>query len=370
VIFPVGAVAACLLLSLLVWSRAGREAEPAARAPRSGMELLQAYRCRIPETKRIIVRGVEDNFSIAGSEPTRIREARRTTRTLSLGANGIYDQTEPDHWVIDHLEAPTRISRGLFVIGLKAVAGNDNDMISIGDLTDTDIGMFFETHPPDLAARPGWRRLGAVHYAEIGQIRLNGGVGRTGRSRPNARFPTLLDHVRASEGTALIDVQVQDDTSVDFIGLAVCEQPPGGKGMTYFKRSSGLPEGFASIACGTVPEGEHVCHPLEGDTPCATALPVACHRDREEPMPAVSATSLYWSGGALAFTIPTSASRFRTVGEVNAFCRAQFGKDWRIATYHDGGAAGEILARSDDRTPPGRVWVDIQDQPYATCWSR
>ncbi len=364
---PIGVLAACLLLGLLAWSRAAPP--PAAAAPRSGMELLQAYRCRGAETKRVILRGVEDGFSIAGAEPMRIRDGRRTARVLSF-KTGAYDMSEPDHWLIDYLETPARISRGLIVISLKPVSEDANDFVAIGDLADIDRGEFFQALTSQLASRPGWRRIGSVRYAEIGEVRLEARRGRIGDPRAGDPSPTLLDQVRASEGTAMIDVQVVDDTSVDFIGLAVCEQPPAGMGLTYAEGVPVVPEGLVALGCWSVREGEHVCQPLRGDTPCGTVLPVACFRGQEDPPPVGSSYWAAWSGGALRFSAPVAASRFSRVGDVNAFCRAQFGPDWRIASYHDGHAPGTILARGDARTLSSRVWVDIQDQPYATCWAR
>lgn len=364
---PIGVIAASLLLSLLVWSRAAPP--PAAAAPRSGMELLQAYRCKGAETKRVILRGVEDGFSIAGSEPMRIRDGRRTARVLSF-KTGAYDQSEPDHWLIDYLETPARISGGLIVISLKPVSEDANDVMAIGDLADLDRGEFFQAPTSQLASRPGWRRIGAAHYAEFEDVRLEGRRGRVGDPRAGDPSPTLLDQVRASEGTALIDVQVLDDTSVDFMGLAVCEQPPGGMGLTYAERTPAVPEGLVALGCWSVREGEHVCQPLRGDTPCGTVLPVACFRGQEDLGPARYKKGNAWSGGALRFSAPVAGSRFSRVGDVNAFCRAQFGPDWRIASYHDGLAPGELLARGDARALSSRVWVDIQDQPYATCWAR
>lgn len=368
-VIPIGVIAASLLLSLLLWSRAATAPPPPDMAPRSGMDLLQAYRCRGAETKRVILRGVEDGFSIAGSEPMRIRDGRRTMRTLSF-KTGAYDQSEPDHWLIDYLETPARISRGLIVISLKPVSEDANDVMAMGDLADLDHGEFFQAPTSTLATRPGWRRIGAAHYAEIDQVHLDGRRARIGDPRAGDPTPTLLDQVRAGEGTAQIDVQVLDDTSVDFIGLAVCEQPPAGMGLTYAERTPAVPDGLVSLACWSVTEGEHVCQPLRGDTPCDTALPVACFRSQEDPAPVRYWMGKVWSGGAVRFSSPTTASRFRRVGDVNAFCRAQFGPDWRIASFHDGLSPGELLARGDASALSSRVWVDIQDQPYATCWAR
>lgn len=368
---PVGVICACLVLSLALWAQASGRPRPATDPePRTGMDLLQAYRCHKAETKHVILRGVEDGFSIAGNEPASIRDSRRTPRTLSISNLGGYDGTEPDRWLIDHLNSPARVSRGLFVISLKPLAENGNDVITIGDMTDVRSSrLFFSGTPQTLGTAPGWRSMGPVHYAELDQIRLVGSQGRLNPYKFDGPTQVLLDYVRGGGDETVIDVQVLDDTSVDFIGLAVCEQPTAGKGVTYTKQFD-LPVGFAALSCWNVPEGDRTCDPFKGDTPCTTALPVACHRDRGEPVPVKYRRSSNWSGGEMAFTTPTPASRFRTVGEVDAFCRAQFGQDWRIVRYHEGGIGGELLARSRTRAPSSRVWVDIQDQPYATCWAR
>ena len=366
--FPAMVLIACTALAGLLWQRAAgagsAEAEP---GPRTGMELLQAYRCRPGETKRIILRGVEDNFSVAGEEPARVREGLRTERVMSRIVSRGYDETEPNHWLIDYLETPSRISRGLFVVGLKTLTNAENDLLMLGDASGRGERELLTTRIRDLRTRPGWRRLGAVHYAELDQIRFNNGDSRMVTLAPGTTS-TVLEFIHARGGVVPIDVQVQDDTSVDFAGMAVCEQPPAGMGMT-FANNAGALDGFVALSCWSVPEGEYICQPSKGDTPCATPLPVACHRNREEPRPMALRTVAAWTGGELKLSEPTPASRFARVGDVDAFCRASFGRDWRVASFHEGLVAGELVARGDQTTVKSRVWVDIQDQPYATCWA-
>jgi len=368
--FPAIVLIACMALTGVLWTRASGKAPQVDPQPRTGMELLQAYRCRSGETKRIVLRGAEDNFSVAGEEPMRIRDGLRTARVLSRTPSRGYDETEPDHWLLDYMETPSRISRGLFVISLKAIADDENDLFILGDSTGSGERELLTTRIVDLPSRPEWRRLGDVRYAEFAEIRFNNGDARRGAAPPPGSPATLLEFVRARQGTAVVDVQVQDDTSVDFMGVAVCEQPPSGMGMTYTRNVLGAPEGHVALTCWSVPEGEYVCQPSKGDTPCATALPVACFRGREAPVPAALAGTTVWSGGDIAFSEPVPGSRFSRIAEVDAFCSARFGRGWRTATFHDGLGAGTIVARGDPSSLKGRAWVDIQDQPYGTCWKR
>jgi hypothetical protein len=132
-------------------------------------------------------------------------------------------------------------------------------------------------------------------------------------------------------------------------------------------------EGTIFLACSYGAADEHVCDPIAGDMPCSTPLPVACLRPGSAPVPEAlerlhSAWS--WTGGFVALTAPVPASRFRRIGEVDRYCAARFGPRWRTAELHDGYSIKGLTGFG--RMPAGvtRAWIDIADQPYATCWSR
>jgi hypothetical protein len=45
----------------------------------------------------------------------------------------------------------------------------------------------------------------------------------------------------------------------------------------------------------------------------------------------------------------------------------KFGPGWRVAEFHDGWG-WHFQAYGTVDNPNGRFWVDINDQPDATCW--
>ncbi len=362
---------ACAGLATFAWTQ--RPIEPAATAA-TGMDILRAYRCRSAETKRIIIRGVEDNHSPFGDEPNVIRPERRFPDTLSFFAGGSYDQVQADRRMTDSFEVPANTAGGLFLVRLKAVGNNDNDTIAIGDVstyvTADPAARRFSPLVAKLEQSPGWSRQNDIYFAEFSAIAL-----RQPNSVVSPPDRTLLDFVRSGMNGGWVDVMVQDDTSVDFIGVALCLEPRGGKGMSLASwRGEPHPiDGVVSLSCAHGGRDQHLCDPYVGDTACATALPVACIRPMAAPIPRALTrhfASGVWSGGRLAFTEPAPGSRFATIRDVDAYCAESFGADWRAAELHDGTHNTGISGYGDPATLPDRAWVDIIGQPYATCWAR
>ncbi len=372
---PAVVLTVCAALVAATMGGGVASAPPAARPPRSGMELLEAFRCRSAETKRVIVRGVEDDFSPAGYEPSFIRPASRSARTLSFNKGTAYDQSQADRNFIDSILVPTPVARGLFVIGLRPILNNDNDTMLIRD-QNSDTASYmdqpgFSAAVSALDRLAGWRRLGDVRYAEFASLTYD----PRGVSPSLTPGWTLLDSLRAARGERWIDVLVQDDTSVDFIGLALCLAPTDRKGLTLAPDPRPLPGGLSLLAltCQFTKDEDRVCDPYAGDTPCDTKLPVACLRPRETPMPAALAQTdagSQWVGGEIAMTEPVAASRFATIGQVDRFCADRFGPGWRTAALHDSLSVAGLVGEGRDGPSRSRAWVDIVDQPYGVCWAR
>lgn len=362
---------ACAGLAAFAWTQRP-DTRPVTAA--TGIDILRAYKCRQAETKTIIIRGVEDNHSPLGDEPNFIRPERRFPDTLSFFAGGSYDQIQADRRMTDSFEVPANTAAGLFLIRLKGVANNDNDTIAIGDMStyvapDPAVRRF-SSLVPRLEQSSGWSRQNDIQFAELSDIELRHPNHLT---RPSDR--TLLDFIRSGMNGGWVDVMVQDDTSVDFIGVALCLEPPGGQGLTLssWKGQAHPMDGVVALTCGHGGRDQHLCGHYVGDTACATPLPVACIRPMAAPLPRALTrhfSSGVWSGGRLAFTEPTPGSRFATIGAVDAFCASRFGADWRAAELHDGTHNTGIAGFGDPATVPDRAWVDIIGQPYATCWAR
>jgi hypothetical protein len=355
-----------------------RPAPPAAPEPATAMDLLRAYKCRRAETKRIIVRGVEDNHSPAGDEPNFIREGRQSADNLTFFAGGNYDQVQVDRRFTDSFRVPANTARGLFVIRMKAVGNNNSDTISIGDISTFSDAWLprFSAGVIALERAPGWTKRRDVYSAKFAAIMQHPAPRpRPGGARSTAAGASLLNFVRNGGADGWIDVLVQDDTSVDMMGAAICVEPPRGKGfsLSLFKGGPAPPRDVVTISCAHGGRDQYACDPYVGDTSCATPLPVACFRPLGAPMPESMErqyVSQMWSGGELAFTDPVPGDTFRSIGEVDAHCARRFGPAWRAAALGDGMHNMGVSGFGDGRRLSSRAWVDVVNSPYATCWTR
>lgn len=361
VVVPVMVLCLCAAVSLAPW-RARPRAEPAIA--RTGMGLLRAYTCNRGETKVVLVRGLEDNFSPAGKEPGFLRPGLDKPRWQSVGP-GSYDQSQPDRYFIDALQAPARMRDGLLVIGLKPLGGvseSQNDVIGLGDPTSP---FHFGDGIRHLPKLPGWKRDGTLHSVQLGDVDF-------GESSPAERR-TLLASLNTGSTGRWLDVQVQDDTSVDFIGLAACVMPPSGLGVTLMTDNRQPASGVVALTCINVPLDWATCDQYVGDTACETELPLACLLPgRSAPPRILFDAGLVggWSGGDIALTGPVAAARFGRIGEADAYCAAQFGDGWRTLTAHEGLPNFGVSGRGQPPARPVRAWVDQVNQPYGTCWKR
>ncbi len=100
---------------------------------------------------------------------------------------------------------------------------------------------------------------------------------------------------------------------------------------------------------------------------CSIALPILCFRDINAPSPKIPDVKGYWSGGVVAATPPQTGDKFTRVRQVNAYCQALFGKDWRVLSYHDG-HKGRVAAYGRQLKSGQKVWIDIRTQPGENCW--
>jgi hypothetical protein len=149
------------------------------------------------------------------------------------------------------------------------------------------------------------------------------------------------------------------------------------KGLTWTKTRVDTLVGVVEVGCGyTRGEGKSQCDPYRGDMTCKAELPVLCFRDAGLDQPALLPTPSIrhsWSGGIVATTDPVRGDSFKTIRDANQFCADNFGDGWRVAEFHEGWAwyfwaYGNVGRMFNDAYR--RFWVDINDQPKGTCWSR
>lgn len=337
----------------------------------NGMALLEDYRCRRGETRRVVVRGGEDGFSVAGDERAGFHPRLAPLEVERVARQVGYDDGDMDGEVADHFELPSRIASARFMLRLRPIGDNSNDSLRIGDLTSASLGSAPSKRNMayasilDLARGAPWSRRGEVFWADIADLRT-------------ARGQTLLEFIQAGSGPKIIDVSVGDDTAVDFMAMAWCERPPGGKGLSFahLDTLATMRADHVAFECRDDRPGGRACDPINGDHRCDAELPLLCYRDLGLPaptgFPAAQAEIMTrrWSGGEVAATAPVAGDRFATIGAADRYCAGQFGEGWRVAEWHVSGRGWGFSARSGGRRFSGRYWVDIRGAPYGTCWRR
>jgi len=369
-------LAGLLATTMLVTSAA--YAQDGTPTPSSTLDrAIGEFSCARGETKTVVVRGAPDGFEAAGDEPNALSEgALRIPHLASSVQRMGYDSGSNNRHFLDFIEAPSNISSGRVFVGLRSLAGNfGNDNLVIGDIYSNyhygPASQYYPNGQNDLVQRMvsssrinqltgiGWTQSGDMFSADFADLAL--------------RSPglSLLDYVQSGTDITVIDLHVQDDTAVDFFAVAVCERPVR-NGLTWNVRTTqAAPStmGVISVGSGSHADGRS-SDPVNGDTPCQTALPLMCFRDLEVPAPASfddSNQNNRWSGGVIGTTVAMSTPG--TLAEADTACSDEFGDGWRVAEFHDGwgwnftayGGVGENV---------DRMWVDINDQPNGVCWTR
>jgi len=349
--------------------------------------MLADFQCRYGQTQHILIKGEDDNFKFGNAEPS-----RRITKLKDYPGHVTnypylrdYDDTSQDKAFTDFFEVPENVSRGLFVIRLAELDDYGSDSISLLDLPTTisdNILSFrhsFNSYVNDLGDHSGWHRsAGNVYTARLRDIRFQ---YNDLEYEPwvERQYDDLLTYIQSLGRDMTLDVLIAEDTGVDFMGLALCTEPPEAMGVTFaeFKFSDQPKADFQLLSCDLDYDTPR-CNPFTGDTLCSTALPLACFIDTGEPVPQMKDDvslltrqyiQTYWSGGHIKVTPAMRGDHFKTLAEANQYCAAEFGDGWRVLDYHDGGFKGVAAHRLQDM-PDSAVWVDIKDQPKGTCWAR
>lgn len=138
-------------------------------------------------------------------------------------------------------------------------------------------------------------------------------------------------------------------------------------GMTWKLTSFDDDLGTVRASCYA---GDFRCNPYQGNLGCEAAQPLLCLEPAGLPDPGGYGNE--WSGGRSAITEPISGCQLSTYAAANAVCAGWFGPGWRVAEWHDlpDRFVGNRFWSYGDWRADDELWVDINDQPAATCWTR
>lgn len=334
---------------------------------------LNAYSCRVAETKEIILGGEEDGFSLTGEEvnrPGSFAEYRknRTGSKDSVDIKRGYDEGGQDSTFLETLELPSNIAHGIIVMRIRLLSSLRNDVVVIGGLNQghkfSEMNRFTFSHSNN---NSGWTLDGEVLSAQLNELTFPQRFGPD--RKPLVRnYKTALEFVQRS-GKPL-NIAIQDDTMVDVVGLALCIEPERGRGVSFLVND--FDHELVSLRCDT-PQKEDHCSVYKGDTSCETELPVACFSDEGETLPeqfkdVMAGNLAEWSGGVIKFSKPIQASTFKTQSQVNHYCKTKFGSSFRVANIHDGIPSQALTARGQANETK-QAWIDSNLEPYANCWA-
>jgi len=152
---------------------------------------------------------------------------------------------------------------------------------------------------------------------------------------------------------------------------------PIGRGLSFaLADATTVPARVAHLACHGEPapvDRPHrgSCNPYEGDTSCASLMPIACHHPTGAVAPPGLAQDFYkgWTRGQLAATRPVPGTLLTSEPAASARCEAELGAGWCMAEFHDGGGGWGLQGERGSGLRAGtRYWVHINDQ-RGNCWN-
>lgn len=341
------------------------------------MDILASYECRKAETKQIVLGGIEDDFDPAGielSSPSEkqiryIQEQRNPKNKSEIVKT--YDDPRQDRLFSDRFNISKRVYHGLVVLRLEELSGLKNDGITMGFNPDENLPYInaaygYTERVSNLAGSRDWTHHDSLYFASLDDLKLRS---------PSEQKETLLDVIRsqaARDGDFFVDIS--DDTVVDFIGFALCLEPEKHNGTVYSLFEPATPEfytdlgpGYVGLYTGRV-DGE-ICN-YGGCLSCEEKRPVSCIHDSNMPVPKDHDLSrkLFWTGGEIRFTKAVKGSSFATEDDVDQFCAAEFGSEWRSLSRHDGHWTGNLSGKGTFPPDYENVWVNVKDSDHHNCW--
>ena len=130
--------------------------------------------CSINEncSRAVIVNGIEDNYSPAGLEPARVHKRMGKYNNLVIPQRN-YDDGGLDRNFFDYFELPVNITSGIFVIGLRPLGDNNNDLLFIGDTasnSDGQINQYYQLSTVEIQNNPAWVSQNGTHKIGLDEL--------------------------------------------------------------------------------------------------------------------------------------------------------------------------------------------------------
>lgn len=187
-----------------------------------------AFACAPGEKLFTAANGTNDNF--AGTTDPKPHPSNQFISAVGLlAASNIYDQTSSNYKFGDTFTlppGPDQITKVRVTTRLKPLTGQpDNDGISFSGKLQFTPGHFslgLNTLTPGWGTTQTAAKLFAIDFDTSGtQVHVNGAPFNAG-----ATYATFYADLNANR---VLHVYVQDDTSVDFVGIEGCVKPPAPK---------------------------------------------------------------------------------------------------------------------------------------------
>lgn len=358
------------------------EAEAVAAGPQyaSATEHLEKYRCRSVEEKRIFMGGIEDGYDPAGDEPAVLSESlenhlddlKEFYAQVPGERTKAYDDPAQDRYFVDIFDIPKRTFHGMIALRMEDLSSISNDGMRIGYMkrhTLTEEDAIYQVKVSDV--QNIWSTGNNYVWADLNDLKISkyennkdGIAVITGLTHNS-----LLDAIRLN-GDKPLQVEIADDTIVDFVGFALCLEPADHRG-SVFSRSHILGaestlnfgDGFVSLY-GNSPTSA-------GNLSCEERRPLACINDQNLKAPDVFTeyTNIIWSGGYIKFTPPVKGNKFKTEDDVDAYCASEFGEAFRSVNMKDGTWMGAMVGLGTYPEGYDDFWAGYKDSPHHNCWS-
>jgi len=335
----------------------------------SGMQQLDSWTCLKGETKHILLGGVEDGYSRLGDETiepsqghVEFLESLDSTSTITAGRS--YDVDGADKQLIDRFNLPTRIASGLYVVKTKSVGGVENDTLK---LIWPEKEASHTLHFNRLDTSPKWQV-----EQDILSIPLNDLIFTDNSSEQKNITSKAADIFAEDDENRSVFISIGDDHIVDFMGFALCTAPNKNNGLTFqIDPIESDEQSYVRLGCKNLAQTKQ-CDLYVGNLDCKALRPLTCFREGNATLPQglqLPQLRQSWTGGEIKFSSPVSGNKFKTQDEATAFCKAEFGENWRTLDMQDGFLHFNITAMGSAASGQTEAWVDARGQPYTNCWA-